>query len=692
MRSFLKWIQTPIHFAFVALGAAVFIIFLAVIVRYREPYPYIDTVVLNSAVALDIREGRFEASDMFALFNGHRVLGTLAPTVFFAQFTSWNLLAESNWVLFVGTLNAVLLLVLFHAENRTLTHFALVPVLLLMLSLHSAEMWVMLTSSVWQHGLLFVFLALCAVMFLPRGWSTLGVVSALSIVAMFTSTIALGVWVSGFLLMAMRGYRRELIIYFVVGVLAVGLSSSSLISGDTSSEFPQWQFNAPDIGYFLSFVMLYLGSTVSGFQIPLAWAGAIGVIAVLLASVGYLWHYNELHKAHVWLALAAFALVNGALIALGRTQLGIENAMRARYTYTAHLFWIAALLLLIIVMHSAYQRRQFWWVNGGIALLILAGVGHGYTLTRSAGYIYEDLQGGDMGAALVNLPDLYECLAEYPLSREGRCIHNALPNFPYEATLQTLDRLAAYRMTGYAQRPVTPIFTSQSANDWVVIQSQSAFRALHIQNFLVEQGLSVVLLVPPSQQPIVDSLALEAPFVYSREQLPAELSAAQTIWWINERNITGLGGYSIASHDLVPYNLIVTQYRQALPAAQTPLVYGDTLAAQAWDFPQGLSVPPCGTVTLRSDWQLLQPTDAVYKMTFVLTGADGVGISRDDRPPHHFTNSWRLEQTYHLAQTLTVPCDLPAGDYSLLLGVYEETPTGIESLGEIQYLTTLNVP
>ncbi|MFZ4815861.1 MAG: hypothetical protein ACOYL5_15100 [Phototrophicaceae bacterium] len=693
MKRLLQWLSTPLHFFCASVALALYIVFVAVVVRYREPIPFIDTVELNAVFALDVVEGSFQWGDVFTLFNGHRVIGTVLPTLFFARFTAWDLTAESNWVILVGTFSTLLLLGLFAKNHPTLAHFALVPFTVLMLSLHSLETWIIVNYGFWQTGIAFALLTLMLIALRPRNRLTVVLAIATSILAMFSATLGLTAWVGGTILLGLKGYRWGLLAYLLVGVGVVVASSGSLISGSAPiSDIPQWQLELPNIPFFLSFIVLYIGSPVSAFQIPLAWVGATAVLAAIAGCSVYLWRVGQFRSAQVWLALAAMGLTCGGLIALGRTQWGLENALRARYTYTGNLLWVAAVALTIITLAHAHTHARHWVVNVGLAWLVLAGVGHGITLAKSVTYIFEDLQPEGKQVSIEVLRPLYRCLAEYPLMHDASCIHDSLPDFPYGKTIAIADRLALHRLAEYAKRPTTPIFTPHTMDDVVIIESRSVWRAAHIQNFLVPSGMRVMLLVPPSEQSIADGFPIAIEAYSSRSALEAQLPAAANVWRIAENRQVGLDGYALRTQVGAPYDLFVGDYRRALPLAETPLVYEGLFQLEGWQFPTSLTVAACDSVALETNWRLRRATQDYYKMSFVLVNEQGNGIARDDRAPNIQTQHWQVGQPYQLEQQLQVPCDLPAGTYAMLMGVYSESDTtSIIALGQTQYITSLVV-
>ncbi len=144
----------------------------------------------------------------------------------------------------------------------------------------------------------------------------------------------------------------------------------------------------------------------------------------------------------------------------------------------------------------------------------------------------------------------------------------------------------------------------------------------------------------------------------------------------------------------------VTRYLR-IPSDLSDLFrFGDTFQLAAWRYRGDVRVQPCQTVRLESWWRLLQPAERNYTLTLVLADGQGQGIVRNDSSAGGIdTLLWRQDQLYVDLRALTLPCDLPTGEYPLLLGLYATAEGQVQSLpatttegaplGNLVYLTTL---
>jgi len=145
----------------------------------------------------------------------------------------------------------------------------------------------------------------------------------------------------------------------------------------------------------------------------------------------------------------------------------------------------------------------------------------------------------------------------------------------------------------------------------------------------------------------------------------------------------------------------IVAYRR-IPETLAPLArFGEAIRLEGWTLPEGVSVRTCQEVPFESWWHALAAPEADLGIGLALADASGMGVARADAEPSGLRSlEWRAD-TYHLdRRTLRVPCDLPAGDYPLLVSMYNVktgealpafTPDGASLPSPLVYLTTLIV-
>ena len=203
-------------------------------------------------------------------------------------------------------------------------------------------------------------------------------------------------------------------------------------------------------------------------------------------------------------------------------------------------------------------------------------------------------------------------------------------------------------------------------------------------------------------------------------QLPSYLADSQRLWLVLGNDYpAGAAMLKAFEDEFSLYSAVtfrgetyyrgleVREYRRQPPDAAPLLRFGEDVVLQAWRLNDDHIVPPCETISVDTWWSVMQPLDKLYSSTLVIAGADGQGVVNSDAVPGGIypTSIWQTEQLYFDERELSLPCDLPAGDYPLLLGMYE-TPVegsaapqnlfvhsadGAPTDRQLEYLTTLVV-
>lgn len=198
------------------------------------------------------------------------------------------------------------------------------------------------------------------------------------------------------------------------------------------------------------------------------------------------------------------------------------------------------------------------------------------------------------------------------------------------------------------------------------------------------------------------------------------LADHETLWIIRTRDFIGgrnmidaiEGDYTLYGFIDFPgetyYSAIeVLQYRRHPANSQPRWRYGEDFNLLDWRLSEGHQVGACQTISIDSWWSINSETDRLFSSTLVIADADGQGAANSDNVPGgvYLTSIWQPGRPYFDERKLTVPCDLPPGEYALLLGMYETTSdenTDIQNLevytafGEptgrrLEYLTTIVV-
>jgi hypothetical protein len=273
------------------------------------------------------------------------------------------------------------------------------------------------------------------------------------------------------------------------------------------------------------------------------------------------------------------------------------------------------------------------------------------------------------------------------------------------------DRLAAHQLAGFArQSPQMTLSSAYHSSDAVVIDAPEAFATVHIRDWLLAD-------VPPSQilhrftsdqQAIADEYfpRLDHPpqtaTLDDTDQLAAFVDNANRVWTISRNQLSSNlpdERWVLTHQQVLPYDYEALLWTR-LPETQATLaVWDEHIQLTGWALHDSVSVKRCQTVTVDLFWVLQDTAPATdYAITVVAVDTNGQGVARQDQQPLIPTSQWEAGDLYATTHELVIACDLPPGDYPMLLGVYDETESypAQTSAGDFissqLYLTTLVVP
>lgn len=151
----------------------------------------------------------------------------------------------------------------------------------------------------------------------------------------------------------------------------------------------------------------------------------------------------------------------------------------------------------------------------------------------------------------------------------------------------------------------------------------------------------------------------------------------------------------------------VLEYRRHPADKQALWRYGPDFNLLDWRLIDDHQARACQTIAVESWWSLNRATDRLYSSTLVIADSQGQGVSNSDNVPGglYLTSIWQPARPYFDERHLQIPCDLPAGQYALSLGMYAlpaddnaavqnleiHTAAGEPTGRTLQYLTTIEV-
>ncbi|MBZ0298651.1 MAG: hypothetical protein K8J31_02875 [Anaerolineae bacterium] len=129
------------------------------------------------------------------------------------------------------------------------------------------------------------------------------------------------------------------------------------------------------------------------------------------------------------------------------------------------------------------------------------------------------------------------------------------------------------------------------------------------------------------------------------------------------------------------------------------ITLGSSFTLQHWELRDSIQVQRCQRVYLESWWQMAEQPQHNYSLLIALVNTDGQAVSPLTTVP---TKVWIPDAYFLDARSLQVPCDAPAGEYPLVMSIYN--PDTVAAQGSLPvtlpdgspfndyvYLTTLHV-
>ncbi|MCY4526159.1 MAG: hypothetical protein OXB89_06085 [Anaerolineaceae bacterium] len=129
---------------------------------------------------------------------------------------------------------------------------------------------------------------------------------------------------------------------------------------------------------------------------------------------------------------------------------------------------------------------------------------------------------------------------------------------------------------------------------------------------------------------------------------------------------------------LTPENRVAflfdSAYADYFPPEQIGPAYnfGAELALGHWALRDEVQVQPCQRINVESWWQASRPLAADYSLQLALVDLAGESLSAsNERLTTVDTSDWETNAWFPDLRPLTIPCDAPAGEYPLVLTVYD---------------------
>lgn len=697
LRQIAVWLQHPLHFASLLSALVPLAFIVAYVLNYAMPFPMNDDPIhLQIPMALEVKTGDFTPSDLFTQFNSHRHFFTFATTIALTVVNGWDLRYEFALMLVLSVMTVVMLTGLFARHYPQLVAWMLPVFAAFMLSTQLGIHWLSTFYTSWHFYLFFALIGIWALEHMRPGWRPLLIALLMCWASQFSIANGAASWsVVGIYILLNPSYRKWQYALAMFGVFGVTLLM--YIGAGISAEYDT-MLN-PSLLDLLRYLLSFYGSPLSLRNESVSQGAALLGIALTLVNVLYLWRTPELPKIRAWLALIVFMGSVGIITSISRYQFGLEFSLQERFSHPSSALWASVIALSVVSLARLAQqpptRANRLFVQGLVLGLVSIGALWVGTVTLRYPTYWLTRQLSDQD-------NMRECFARIPLRDLSTCYdYDGAPITRYSASPH--DALAAFNMGGYQNLPRYNLLAdTYTTGDAVLVDTDDVWYGIHLRDWLLNgvPPANVWQHTPvPDEQSAYYMAALPHP-----PQFTDAVPNAARVWQLTRTfgeswQPLVFEGYAQGQNVDLAHDVQSTLWARVPDDGAFNVRYGELFTLTHWRISQSLTVPPCATVSLETFWTGDAPTTTDYSVTFTLADANGLGVSRADGATLMPMRYWQPQRAYYDMRALSVPCDLPAGAYNLLLGVYESESTQAlaattadgGALGGIVYLTTLTV-
>jgi hypothetical protein len=674
-------------------------------------YPYADTTIANGDTAILAHDNTLTLNDLFTPHYRHRVVFTRLTTALLTEIRAWDVRYEVILTVVLGVINCGLITSLLWRFWGKSAPVMLIITTALVMNLDQAVNWLSGLQTSWQFVLCFSLITIRLSQH-PKWWGFMG-----AVISGLCATLSLGngiviwavliivLWLSG-----NRAYWRYGIILAMGGIFAlVTLKSGLSIAGN--------QYNAPQFADIPEIIRLGLvmisrpiASNITYSPIPdtpqvvyfasvettlwLVLPALLGM-GIFAYTTWTMYRRDGFKPLAVPLGIMIYACGSIGMIAIITVLQSLADhtdntilALNERYLPLSLLFWLIVISISAVHITHAHRAEK---IGFSLILVILLGL-HINTLITEIPYISFN----ELAFPLDDPQKNGECAKNYPLTGDRTCIYAE-----WMTDWDNLDQLAHRRLAGYAHLPMQTVIPHFGADDGVILNSESAWQSLHLRDYFLGTipHEAIFHLAPTTDDNVLANIqhspnpphALwlgDAPA--SHEALTTFLGDKNGVWYVVRpplymgEALPAFRGdieaqFVPAGYVITPENIQITRYIRPFATTQPQANFGD-ITLMGWQFANKADFGACDTVVIQSAWQTTHMQSQTIHLSLALVDMPITrAVINTDSPlspiPVQF---WEVDNAYYDERRLTIPCDLPSGDYALTLTLY-----GITDGGEI---------
>lgn len=675
IRAFRVWLSKPIHFAALLFALSP----LTVLFRWMwfngRNVPRFDQW-RGYPIVFNAQDGTLTFRDFLTPTGDQITFFSHLQTAIFTWLTDWNLWAEM-WVnLALAIIIFALYVLLFNRHTRGAVAYVLLPFSLILFMLRQDANWTNGYMSAWWYPQLWWLAALTLFAYKPNkiGWAILA--GVFGFFATISQAVGVVTWAAVVVYLILRpGWAwRSLGVWLVMGIGSVGyyISLAPASTENASSGFVVW------LQAFV-YALAQVGVVFEAFSnIPfLVAVGGVGLL-ILLANAVYLLWRGERDLVALWLSIAAYALAAAYLIGVGRIpQDGFQRVFFTWYTTGVIPFWLAWVALAIAAGWQSKSDNGRWgrvllYINilAGAILAMLYVPSNDNALNKILATQWRGVQ--------------ESCVMRYIFVQDEIpfCYLQETPEI-YEYNLLAARRLALFA----GREPESILHDGATDDDPILIETHTPWLNTHIRNYFLD-GVDrdrlyhvfpdmpeVLAEIPnPPNQNFTDFSESGV------DALLAQLGDVESFWYIRRDDyVSAIPAFwdALAQRDYLVLDtrqrndgMLVSRVQRVPATLENSPVFGEMLRLRAVS-DVSETVSACEALTLNTFWRAEMNAPVDYSVSLRLLDMNGEKVAQSDSGLGIVgTSQWDSEQLYADERTLTIPCELPAGDYQLYLAVY----------------------
>ncbi len=368
------------------------------VARFGLDVPFWDDWQMAGELS-KLHAGTLTWGDVWPVYNGHRMLVPRLVALEALDLTgSLRALMWISVALAYLTFLCLLLQIRVDRAGRGVRASLVLAASLLLFSAIEFENWTMGFQIHWYLGVFASVASLLALTRWPGSGPAIAAAIAGAAVGTFSSAHGLAVWPAGAIAIGLLWKPGHARVRAAVAWVAAAAAALTLFFHDYQSPPGQLSYVAQHPRQMLSYVLTYVGNWamppmsvlgrlhVNGVAARTDFAALTGTFALVWAVVVY-WPLFRCRRPDPLLLasapLAAYALGAAVLTAIGRLDLGVDEAFSNRYAMISTLFWVALLMPSWGWLRARLPSRErvsvrSWAVYALLAVPLVGGYACGY--------------------------------------------------------------------------------------------------------------------------------------------------------------------------------------------------------------------------------------------------------------------------------------------------------------------------